>query len=191
MPTLVKGLHLDIGALPQFMDCRPWPRRILPRPLRCAALCRVDRCPCLVFGMCHNIGGSNVDATAPSSNPRADASYPLQRHNIRQCIAVTVTLGEVRQVVECIIVLQLVLETNSASWKLAAVNCSDEVLADYSGPLLSNLDFWSVLALCPNADGQRSVPADAPAVFVVCARSVCFRTLGPTPNSQFRSAPAN
>ncbi|WP_432732343.1 hypothetical protein ABFA25_04025 [Mycobacterium lepromatosis] len=46
--------------------------------------------------------------------------------------------------------LHLVRETNSTSWDLAAVGSSDEVLADYSSPLLSNLDFFgasSYLAL--------------------------------------------
>ncbi len=49
--------------------------------------------------MCHIIGGSNVNTTAPSINPRADVSHPPPALNIRQRIAVTVTIGKVRQVV--------------------------------------------------------------------------------------------
>jgi len=66
--------------------------------------------------------------------------WPSDRHP--HC-AWTVTIDESYPPAEDIPALDVVRETNAARWELDAVDRSDEGLADYSGPLVSDLDFGS------------------------------------------------
>ena len=162
VPTIFKGLQLDIGAPPQFMDFRytlhdRWHGEF--HLDHCGALLDVEPMgDQFVFGMCHTIEDPTFDATAVATNPHAQIRpihrpprTPADRHP--HC-AWTVTIDESHPVVEGIPALRLVRETKAASWELAAVDPSDEGLADYSGPLLSDLDFgaFSHSALVRMAD---------------------------------------
>jgi hypothetical protein len=65
-----------------------------------------------------------------------------------------VIIDESYPVAKGIAALEVVRETAAATWELAAVDAADEGLADYSGPLLSDLDFaaFSHSALVRMAD---------------------------------------
>ena len=80
--TIFKGLQLDIGAPPQFMDFRytvhdPWHGEF--RLDHCGALMDVEPMgPEYVRSMCHDIEDPTFDATAVASNPRAQVR-PIHR----------------------------------------------------------------------------------------------------------------
>ncbi len=75
MPTIFKGLQLDIGAPPQFMDFRytlhdRWHGEF--QLDHCGALLDVEPMgEKYIFGMCHTIEDPTFDATAVATNPRA------------------------------------------------------------------------------------------------------------------------
>ncbi len=162
VPTIFKGLQLDIGAPPQFMDFRytihdRWHGEF--HLDHCGALLDVEPMGDeYVFGMCHTIEDPTFDATAFATNPHAQMRpihrpprVPSDRHP--HC-AWTVIIDESHPVVEGIPALDVVRESRAATWELAAIDTSDEGLADYSGPLLSDLDFsaFSHSALVRMAD---------------------------------------
>ena len=80
--TIFKGLQLDIGAPPQFMDFRYTVHD------RCHGEFHLDHCGALldlepmgedyVRGMCHDIEDPTFDATAVATNPRAQVR-PIHR----------------------------------------------------------------------------------------------------------------
>ena len=80
--TIFKGLQLDIGAPPQFMDFRytvhdPWHGEF--QLDHCGALMDVE--PMgeeYVVSMCHDIEDPTFDATAVATNPRAQVR-PIHR----------------------------------------------------------------------------------------------------------------
>ena len=80
--TIFKGLQLDIGAPPQFMDFRytvhdPWHGEF--HLDHCGALMDVEPMgPDYVRSMCHDIEDPTFDATAVASNPRAQVR-PIHR----------------------------------------------------------------------------------------------------------------
>ena len=80
--TIFKGLQLDIGAPPQFMDFRytVHDRRHGEFHLdHCGALMDVEPMgPDFVRGMCHDIEDPTFDATAVATNPRAQVR-PVHR----------------------------------------------------------------------------------------------------------------
>ena len=86
--TIFKGLQLDIGAPPQFMDFRytvhdPWHGEF--RLDHCGALMDVE--PMgeeYVVSMCHDIEDPTFDATAVATNPRAQVR-PIHRPPRRAC----------------------------------------------------------------------------------------------------------
>jgi hypothetical protein len=162
VPTIFKGIQLDIGAPPQFMDFRytvhdRWHGEF--QLDHCGALLDVEPMGDeYVFGMCHTIEDPTFDATAVATNPRArmrpihrPPRVPSDRHP--HC-AWTVTIDESYPPAESIPALDLVRQTQAAAWELDAVDQSDEGRADYSGPLLSDLDFgaFSHSALVRMAD---------------------------------------
>ena len=162
VPTIFKGLQLDIGAPPQFMDFRytihdRWHGEF--HLDHCGALLDVEPMgDAFVFGMCHTIEDPTFDATAVATNPRAQMRpihrpprTPADRHP--HC-AWTVIIDESYPEVEGIPALDQVGATKAATWELAAIDPSDEGLADYSGPLLSDFDFggFSHSALVRMAD---------------------------------------
>jgi hypothetical protein len=151
--TIFKGLQLDIGAPPQFMDFRytvhdPWHGEF--HLDHCGALMDVepmgDR---YVRSMCHDIEDPTFDATAVATNPRAQVR-PVHRPPRRQedqaadraphC-AWTVTISPSHPPVsfsEGCLALQ---SSQAASLSLAPIDPSSPGRSDYSGPLLSDLDF--------------------------------------------------
>jgi hypothetical protein len=162
VPTIFKGLQLDIGAPPQFMDFRytihdRWHGEF--HLDHCGALLDVEPMGDeYVFGMCHTIEDPTFDATAVATNPRAQMRpvhrpprVPSDRHP--HC-AWTVIIDESYPPAESIPALDIVRETRAANWELDAIDRSDEGVADYSGPLVSDFDFsaYSHSALVRMAD---------------------------------------
>jgi len=162
VPTIFKGLQLDIGAPPQFMDFRytvhdRWHGEFHLN--HCGALLDVEPMGHdYVFGMCHTIEDPTFDATAVATNPRAQVRpihrpprQPADRHP--HC-AWTVIIDESYPEAQSIPALHIVSQKRAASWELAPIDPSEEGLADYSGSLLSDLDFgaFSHSALVRMAD---------------------------------------
>src|ERR1700744_64472 len=162
VPTIFKGLQLDIGAPPQFMDFRytihdRWHGEF-----------HLDHCGALLdvepmgdeygSGMCHTIEDPTFDATAVATNPRAQMRpihrpprVPADRHP--HC-AWTVVIDNSYPEAESIPALDIVRQTRAARWELDPIDRSDEGQADYSGALLSDFDFgaFSHSALVRMAD---------------------------------------
>ena len=149
MPTIFKGMQLDIGAPPQFMDFRytvhdRWHGEF--HLDHCGALLDVEPMgDKYVFGMCHTIEDPTFDATAATVNPRAQMRpihrpprTPSDRHP--HC-AWTVTIDESYPEVENIPAVDMVRQTHAATWELDPVDRSEEGQADYSGALVSDFDF--------------------------------------------------
>lgn len=162
VPTIFKGLQLDIGAPPQFMDFRytvhdRWHGEF--QLDHCGALLDVEPMgEQYVFGMCHTIEDPTFDATAIATNPRAQVRpihrpprTPADRHP--HC-AWTVIIDKSYPEAQAIPALEVVSQTRAATWELDPIDRSDEGQADYSGPLLSDFDFaaFSHSALVRMAD---------------------------------------
>lgn len=162
VPTIFKGLQLDIGAPPQFMDFRytvydRWHGQF--ELASCGALLDVEPMgPDYVFGMCHTIEDPTFDATAVATNPRAQCRPvhrpPREPADRKPHCAWTVIIDESYPEAQAIPELDIVLQTRAAGWELDPIDPSDEGMADYSGPLLADLDFgaFSHSALVRMAD---------------------------------------
>jgi hypothetical protein len=149
VPTIFKGLQLDIGAPPQFMDFRytihdRWHGEF--HLDHCGALLDVEPMgDDYVFGMCHTIEDPTFDATAVATNPRAQMRpihrpprTPADRHP--HC-AWTVTIDNSYPEAESIPAVRTLRETRAANWELDPIDGSELGQADYSGPLVSDFDF--------------------------------------------------
>ena len=147
--TIFKGLQLDIGAPPQFMDFRysvrdPWHGEF--HLDHCGALMDVEPMgPEYVRSMCHDIEDPTFDATAVASNPRAQVR-PIHRPprmpaDRNPHCAWTVIIDEAYPEVQPIPALARVEASNAASVLLDPIDEGDEGRADYTGPLVSDLDF--------------------------------------------------
>ena len=160
--TIFKGLQLDIGAPPQFMDFRytvhdPWHGEF--RLDHCGALMDVEPMgPDYVRSMCHDIEDPTFDATAVATNPRAQVR-PIHRPPRASAdqhphCAWTVTIDDSHPEAEAVPALAVIESTHAAKVELDPVDPDDEGLHDYSGPLLSDLDFgaFSHSALVRMAD---------------------------------------
>ena len=147
--TIFKGLQLDIGAPPQFMDFRytvhdPWHGEF--HLDHCGALMDVEPMgPEYVRSMCHDIEDPTFDATAVASNPRAQVRpihrpprMPAERNP--HC-AWTVIIDEAHPEVHGIPNLAIVEASRAAGLVLDPIDETDEGRADYAGPLVSDLDF--------------------------------------------------
>ena len=160
--TIFRGLQLDIGAPPQFMDFRftvhdRWHGEF--QLDHCGALMDVE--PMgeeYVRAMCHDIEDGTFDATAVASNPAAQVRPvhrpprgPAGRHP--HC-AWTVIIDESHPPAEGIPALAVNERSRAASVALAPIDPADDGLADYAGPLMSDLDFaaFSRSALARIAD---------------------------------------
>jgi hypothetical protein len=147
--TIFKGLQLDIGAPPQFMDFRytvhdPWHGEF--HLDHCGALMDVEPMgPDYVRSMCHDIEDPTFDATAVASNPRAQVRPihrpPRSSADQHPHCAWTVTIDESHPVVEPIGALATVAASRAATLELDPIDPADEGLADYAGPLVSDMDF--------------------------------------------------
>jgi hypothetical protein len=160
--TIFKGLQLDIGAPPQFMDFRytvhdRWHGEF--HLDHCGALLDVEPMgEDYVRGMCHDIEDPTFDATAVATNAKAQVR-PIHRPprvpagRSPHC-AWTVMIDESYPPVHGIPALEIVGATRAASTELDPIDPSDEGQADYSGALLSDVDFgaFSHSALVRMAD---------------------------------------
>ncbi|MDY6995969.1 MAG: hypothetical protein SW019_05200 [Actinomycetota bacterium] len=147
--TVFKGLQLDIGAPPQFMDFRytvhdRWHGEF--HLDHCGALLDVEPMgEDYVRGMCHDIEDPTFDATALATNRRCQVRpihrpprTPADRHP--HC-AWTVIIDDSYPEVDFIPQLDIVAASNAYHTELEPIDANDEGLSDYSGPLLSDVDF--------------------------------------------------
>ncbi|TYL46298.1 hypothetical protein FXB39_14205 [Nocardioides sp. BGMRC 2183] len=147
--TIFKGLQLDIGAPPQFMDFRytvhdRWNGEF--HLDHCGALMDVE--PMgeeFVVSMCHDIEDPTFDATAVASNPRAQVR-PIHRPprvpaDRNPHCAWTVIIDESYPPVEGIPALAVVQRSRAATLDLAPIDTGEDGRSDYSGPLLSDFEF--------------------------------------------------
>jgi hypothetical protein len=147
--TIFKGLQLDIGAPPQFMDFRytvhdRWHGEF--HLDHCGALLDVEPMgEDYVRGMCHDIEDPTFDATAVATNRRAQIR-PIHRPprtpaDRQPHCAWTVVIDESHPEVEGHPVLDVVRRTRAARTELGPIDTSGDGQSDYSGALLSDLDF--------------------------------------------------
>jgi hypothetical protein len=147
--TIFKGMQLEIGAPPQFMDFRYWVEDARHGGFHldhCGALLDVEPMgDAHVRAMCHDIEDPTFDATATATNPRARMQpihrpprTPAGRHP--HC-AWTVTIDDSHHAAAPIPALAVMQATRAATTELAPIDPNDEGLADYSGPLMSDVDF--------------------------------------------------
>ncbi|NPC96262.1 hypothetical protein [Nocardioides sp. zg-DK7169] len=160
--TIFKGLQLDIGAPPQFMDFRytvhdRWNGEF--HLDHCGALLDVEPMgPDYVRSMCHDIEDPTFDATAVATNPHAQVR-PLHRPprvpaDRRPHCAWTVRIDPSHPPVAAIEQCAVIAESRAARLVLDPIDPADEGQADYTGPLVSDLDFaeFSHCALVRIAD---------------------------------------
>lgn len=147
--TIFKGLQLDIGAPPQFMDFRYTvhdPRHGEFQLDHCGALMDVEPMgPDYVKGMCHDIEDPTFDATAIASHPKAQVR-PIHRPpripaDRQPHCAWTVIIDDSYPDAQGIPALAVNQQSRAATVDLAPIDPTDEGASDYSGPLVSDLDF--------------------------------------------------
>ncbi|MBV8966771.1 MAG: hypothetical protein JO191_11420 [Mycobacteriaceae bacterium] len=147
--TIFKGLQLDIGAPPQFMDFRYTVHDRWHGEFHldfCGALMDVEPMgEDYVRGMCHDIEDPTFDATAVATNPKAQVRpihrpprVPADRHPHCRW---TVIIDESHPPASGIPALDIVRHTRAATTELGPIDTGDEGQPDYSGPLVSDLDF--------------------------------------------------
>jgi hypothetical protein len=147
--TLFKGLQLDIGAPPQFMDFRytvhdRWHGEF--HLDHCGALLDVEPMgEDYVKGMCHDIEDPTFDATALATNRKAQVRpvhrpprTPADQHPHCRW---TVIIDESYPEVPFIPAMDVVAESHAHHTELEPIDPNDEGEADYSGELLSDVDF--------------------------------------------------
>jgi hypothetical protein len=160
--TIFKGMQLEIGAPPQFMDFR---YSITDRYHggfhldHCGALLDVEPMgDSYVKKMCHDIEDPTFDATAVATNPKArmrpihrPPRTPSDRHP--HC-AWTVEIDEDSPDVQPIPALAVNAASYAARIELDEIDRSQEGNADYSGDLVDDIDFpgFSHAALVRLAD---------------------------------------
>ncbi|MFJ2756224.1 hypothetical protein ACIO3S_11540 [Nocardioides sp. NPDC087217] len=148
VPTIFKGLQLDIGAPPQFMDFRYTVHDARHGEFHldhCGALMDVE--PMgeeYVRGMCHDIEDPTFDATAIATHPRAQVR-PVHRpprtpaDRTPHC-RWTVTIDDAHPEAVAIPELAVNERSRAAGLELAPIDPSEDGAADYAGPLVSDLD---------------------------------------------------
>ncbi len=149
--TIFKGLQLDIGAPPQFMDFRydvqdPWHGTF--HLDHCGALMDVEPMgESYVRSMCHDIEDPTFDATAVATNPKAQVR-PVHRpprspvDRSPHC-AWTVTIDESHPPVTPLAPYYVIEQTRAAVVELDPIDLTAAGAGDYSGALLSDVDFAS------------------------------------------------
>ena len=147
--TLFKGLQLDIGAPPQFMDFRyivhdRWHGEFYLD--HCGALMDVEPMgEDYVHGMCHDIEDPTFDATALATNRKAQVR-PIHRpprtpSDQHPHCRWTVIIDESYPEVPFIPAMDIVGATHAYHTELEPIDPNDEGMADYSGELLADVDF--------------------------------------------------
>ncbi|WP_406691763.1 hypothetical protein REH65_06930 [Saccharopolyspora sp. ID03-671] len=160
--TIFKGLQLDIGAPPQFMDFRytvhdPWSGEF--HLDHCGALMDVEPMgERYVRAMCHDIEDPTFDATAVATNPKAQVR-PVHRpprvpSDRQPHCAWTVRIDDSHPPVSPSPDCLALRESRAATLPLSPIDPSEDGRGDYTGPLLSDLDFgeFSTSALVRMAD---------------------------------------
>ncbi|CAM3207799.1 hypothetical protein RHDE110596_22320 [Prescottella defluvii] len=147
--TIFKGLQLDIGAPPQFMDFR---FRVDDHDHgefwldHCGALMDVEPMgDAFVTSMCHDIEDPTFDATALATNVHAQVRplhrpprVPADRHP--HCAwTVTIDPSHVPPVVQPH--TEAIGRTAAVATELTPIDTDDDGRADYAGPLLSDVRF--------------------------------------------------
>jgi hypothetical protein len=147
--TLFKGLQLDIGAPPQFMDFRytvhdRWHGEF--HLDHCGALLDVEPMgEDYVHGMCHDIEDPTFDATALATNRKAQVR-PIHRpprvpSGRNPHCAWTVIIDESYPDVPFIPAMDVVAASLAHGTELDPIEPNDDGNADYSGDLLADVDF--------------------------------------------------
>ncbi|OBK31556.1 hypothetical protein A5634_13255 [Mycobacterium asiaticum] len=147
--TIFKGLQLDIGAPPQFMDFRytvhdRWHGEF--QLDHCGALLDVEPMgDDYVQGMCHDIEDPTFDATALATNRRAQVR-PIHRPprvpaDRNPHCAWTVIIDDAHPEVGFIPQIEIIGASRAANTELDAIDETEPGQADYSGPLQSDFDF--------------------------------------------------
>ncbi|MGH3643371.1 MAG: hypothetical protein ACRDUX_30620 [Mycobacterium sp.] len=147
--TIFKGLQLDIGAPPQFMDFRytvhdRWHGEF--HLDHCGALLDVEPMgEDYVQGMCHDIEDPTFDATALATNRKTQVRpihrpprTPADQHPHCRW---TVIIDESYPEVPFIPAMDVVGASRAYSCELDPIDPNDQGVPDYSGPLLSDVDF--------------------------------------------------
>jgi hypothetical protein len=149
--TIFKGLQLDIGAPPQFMDFRydvqdRWHGTF--HLDHCGALMDVEPMgESYVRSMCHDIEDPTFDATAVATNPKAQVR-PVHRPprapaNRKPHCAWTVVIDDAHPPVSPLAPYYVVEQTLAATVELDPIDPADEGAADYAGDLVADVDFGS------------------------------------------------
>lgn len=160
--TIFKGLQLDIGAPPQFMDFRYTVHDARHGEFHldhCGALMDVEPLgEAYVRAMCHDIEDPTFDATAVATNPRAQVRPihrpPREPSDRQPHCAWTVVIDDSHPPVFESTGCTRLRRSNAATLELEPIDPADDGKADYSGPLLADLDFgdFSKSALVRLAD---------------------------------------
>ncbi|WP_449289675.1 hypothetical protein [Nocardia halotolerans] len=147
--TIFKGLQLDIGAPPQFLDFR---FRVDDHDHgefwldHCGALADVEPLgEQFVRAMCHDIEDPTFDATALATNPHAQVRPvhrpPRQPADRQPVCAWRVTIDAANEPPPVPRNAALVAGSVAAGVELSPIDAGEEGTADYRGPLLSDLRF--------------------------------------------------
>ena len=195
--TIFKGLQLDIGAPPQFMDFRytvhdRWHGEF--HLDHCGALMDVEPMgEDYVRGMCHDIEDPTFDATAVATNRKAQIrpDPPAAAGARRPAPALRVD-GDHRRVVpggrRPSRRLDVVRRTRAATNRTRPDRHGRRRAVRLLGRAAVRRRLRRVLTFGAGADRRRGVPADAPAEPVVRHRGAASARAR-TPNSRRRSAP--
>ncbi|HEX4189825.1 MAG TPA: hypothetical protein VHZ06_02425 [Marmoricola sp.] len=147
--TIFKGLQLDIGAPPQFMDFRytihdRWNGEF--HLDHCGALMDVEPMgPEYVRSMCHDIEDPTFDATAVATNAKAQIRpihrpprMPADRSpHCAWTVKIDESHPEVFESADCTVLRG----SKAALTDLSVIDASADGRADYSGDVLADLDF--------------------------------------------------
>jgi len=155
--TVFKGMQIDIGAPPQFMDFR---YEVTDHDHgafwldHCGALMDVEPMgDDYVVAMCHAIEDPTFEATAIATNPRAQVR-PVHRPPRVPATRTphchwTVTIDDSHPVLPVPAMAEALARTRAATLELAPIDPDQPGRHDYAGPLLADLQFseWSTSAL--------------------------------------------
>jgi hypothetical protein len=155
--TIFKGMQIEIGAPPQFMDFRylvtshDYGEFWLDH---CGALMDVEPMGTdFVVAMCHDIEDPTFDATATATNPRAQVR-PIHRPprvpaGRSPACHWTVTIAETNPELPVPVEAKAMAATRAATLDLPPIDTSESGLHDYAGPLVPDMQFsqWSGSAL--------------------------------------------
>lgn len=160
--TIFKGLQLDIGAPPQFMDFRytvhdRWHGEF--HLDHCGALMDVEPLgERYVRSMCHDIEDPTFDATAVATNPRAQVRPihrpPRESTNQHPHCAWTVIIDDSHPLVTESEGCRWLRTSRAVTTELDPIDPADAGTGDYSGALRSDIEFadFSQSALVRVAD---------------------------------------